>query len=154
HPTALASPRRPPRRAYARRPCAVGGAVGEKEERERWVGGGSLFVLMTDGAIICMRGRSRTHGRGKRPHSVRFDPKTRPSLGRGWVQSRLNTDKSPFALARWAVWYVRFTPNGCTRTEWGRALELALKPLNQSCMPFPAGPVLLGGETTLVRGGT
>ena len=54
-----------------------------------------------------------------------FHPKSGSNLGRGWVESGHKTDKSPFAPARWAARFIRFTPNGWARTGWGHAVELA-----------------------------
>ena len=104
-----------------RRPENSGGAGGGAgRERE----GGSVG----SGGTASVPDRRATGGTRACVEAVRarpFHPKPSASLGRGWVENGRNPDICPFEAARWAALFVRFTPNGRTRTRWGRAVEMA-----------------------------
>ena len=94
---------------------------GREEARERFGGKGGKVAACATG------GRARG-GQGCASHpSVRcpFGSKLATNLGREWVKSGEKMDDGPFAAARSEACFVRLPPNGCGRTIWGRAMELA-----------------------------
>ena len=101
---------------------------------------------------MCHRwaGQGRTHADGPRVRVLSVSPQKRRKLGPGWVESGQKTDKSPFASARWAVWFIRFIPNKRVRIGRSRAVELASLPVALGRM-HPCACVT-AGLCTLLRG--
>ena len=61
----------------------------------------------------------------RRVRSLSAATQTRRMFALEMGQPGHKTDQMGQAVARWAVWFVSFTPNGWGQTGWGRAMELA-----------------------------